>query len=66
VELSNTYKVYTIEGLEGDFVGVFIKSENSKFIDIEVKDYTYKFFSENREKFVSHIEYNEIINKFKI
>ena len=66
IELSNTYKVYTIKGTAGDSIGVFIKSENSKFIDIEVKDYTYQFFSENREKFISYLNYEEIINKIKL
>lgn len=66
IELSNTYKVYTIKGTAGDSVGVFIKSENSKFIDIEVKDYTYQFFSENRERFISYLNYEEIINKIKL
>lgn len=66
IELSNTYKVYTIKGTAGDSVGVFIKSENSKFIDIEVKDYTYQFFSENREDFISYLNYEEIINKIKL
>jgi hypothetical protein len=37
-----------------------------KFIDIEIKDYTYQFFSENREKFISYLNYEEIINKIKI
>lgn len=66
IELSNTYKVYTIKGTAGDSIGIFIKSENSKFIDIEVKDYTYQFFSENREKFISYLNYEEIINKIKL
>lgn len=44
----------------------FLKSENSKFIDIEVKDYTYQFFSENREDFISYLNYDEIINKIKL
>ena len=66
IELSNTYRVYTIKGTAGDSIGVFIKSENSKFIDIEVKDYTYQFFSENREKFISYLNYEEIINKIKL
>jgi hypothetical protein len=66
IELSNTYKVYTIKGTAGDSVVVFIKSENTKFIDIEVKDYTYQFFSENRERFISYLNYEEIINKIKL
>ena len=66
IELSNTYKVYTIKGTAGDSVGIFIKSENSKFIDIEIKDYTYQFFSENREDFISYLNYEEIINKIKL
>ena len=69
IELSKTYKVYTmiIElGESFDSVGIFIKSENHKFIDIEVKDYTYQFFSENRDKFISYLNYEEIINKIKL
>lgn len=66
IELSKIYKVYVIKGYEGDSIGVFIKSENSKFIDIEVKDYTYQFFSENREDFISYLNYEEIINKIKL
>ena len=53
-------------GPNDDTVGIFLKSENIKFNNLYIKDYTYEFFSLNREKFVSHIEYNEIINKFKI
>ena len=67
IELAKTYKVYIIKNeYDGDSVGIFIKSENSKFIDIEVKDYTYQFFSENREDFISYLNYEEIINKIKL
>ncbi len=67
IELAKTYKVYIIKNeYDGDSVGIFIKSKNSKFIDIEVKDYTYQFFSENREDFISYLNYEEIINKIKI
>jgi hypothetical protein len=65
IEISKKYKVYAFNGLDGDTVGIFIKNENSKFIDIEVKDYTYQFFSENREDFISYINYKEILNKIK-
>ena len=67
IELAKTYKVYIIKNeYDGDSVGIFIKSKNSKFIDIEVKDYTYQFFSENREDFISYLNYEEIINKIKL
>ena len=67
IELAKTYKVYIIKNeYDGDSVGIFIKSENSKFIDIEVKDYTYQFFSKNREDFISYLNYEEIINKIKL
>lgn len=67
IELAKTYKVYIIKNeYDGDSVGIFIKSKNSKFIDIEVKDYTYQFFSENREDFISYLNYEEMINKIKI
>ena len=67
IELAKTYKVYIIKNeYDGDSVGIFIKSENSKFIDIEIKDYTYQFFSENREDFISYLNYEEIINKIKL
>ena len=67
IELAKTYKVYIIKNeYDGDSVGIFIKSKNSKFIDIELKDYTYQFFSENREDFISYLNYEEIINKIKL
>ena len=67
IELAKTYKVYIIKNeYDGDSVGIFIKSKNYKFIDIELKDYTYQFFSENREDFISYLNYEEIINKIKL
>ena len=52
-------------GLDGDTVGIFLKNKNPKFIDVEIKKHTYEFFSENREDFISYINYEEIIKKMK-
>jgi hypothetical protein len=65
IEISKKYKVYVFNGLDGDSVGIFIKNKNSKFIDVEIENHTYEFFSENREDFISYINYEEIINKMK-
>ncbi len=69
IEISKIYKVYTFVGggiaASGDSVGIFIKSENPTFIDFEIKDYTYEYFSKNRENILSYSKYEEIINKFK-
>ena len=65
IEISKKYKVYVFNGLDGDTVGIFLKNKNPKFIDVEIKKHTYEFFSENREDFISYINYEEIINKMK-
>jgi len=61
INMFNVYKLKTYVN-SFDAVGIFFKTLNPKWIDIDLKPYSYQYFAENRNKYIHNIRITEDLN----